>query len=67
MKCGRGRIIALTVLSIAMALALFCTGYIVDLRSFTSRAVDNELFVDNPNYIPTFDDLYERVPFKLLI
>ena len=66
MKCGRGRIIALTVLSIAMALALFCTGYIVDLRSFTSRAVDNELFVDNPNYIPTFDDLYERVPFNAI-
>ncbi len=64
MKYSRGRIIALTVLSIAMALALFCTGYIVDLRSFTSRAVNNELFIEDPNYIPTFDDLYSRVPFS---
>lgn len=62
MKYGRGRIIALTVLSMIMTLALFCAGYIVNFHNMIS-AVNTDLFVQDPNYIPTFDDLYERIPF----
>ncbi len=63
MKYSRGRIIALTVLSVAMALALFCAGLVIDWRNFTSRAVNTDTYVTDPDYIPTFDDLYQRIPF----
>lgn len=62
MKYSRGKIIALTVLSMAIAFALFCTGFIIDFSNML-RAVNTDLFVQDPNYIPTFDDLYERIPF----
>lgn len=62
MRYSRGRIIALTILSVTMTLALFCTGFIIDFNHFL-RAVNTDLFVEDPNYIPTFDDLYERIPF----
>lgn len=61
MKYSRGKVLALTILSLAMALALFCTGYIIDLRTFTARAANNNISVDDT--IQSFDDLYQYVPF----
>ena len=64
MKYGRGRIVALTLLSITMALALFCTGYVVNLTNFSTRAADTDVVANDSSSIPTFDDLYQRIPFK---
>lgn len=63
MKYSRGRIIALTILSVTMVLALFGSGLLLNYRNFNSNAVNNEAFMLDPNYVPTFDDLYERIPF----
>ncbi|MBQ7973534.1 MAG: hypothetical protein IJ295_01085, partial [Clostridia bacterium] len=64
MKYGRGRIVTLTLLSITMALALFCTGYVVNLTNFSTRAADTDVVANDSSSIPTFDDLYQRIPFK---
>ena len=61
MRYSRGRIIALAILSVTMAFALFCTGYVFDWRNSLSRAANNG--VTNNNEIPDFDDLYQRIPF----
>ena len=58
MKYSRSRIIALTILSITMALALFCTGYVIDLRNFSSHAA--EINTSGSSAL-SFDDLYRRV------
>jgi len=58
MKYSRSRIIALTILSITMAIALFCTGYVIDLRSFSSHAAESNSTVSS---VSSFDDLYRRI------
>ncbi len=63
MKYSRGRIIALTILSVTMVLSLFGSTCLFNYRNFNSNAVNNEAFMRDPNYIPTFDDLYERMGY----
>ncbi|MCM1403987.1 MAG: hypothetical protein NC133_00555 [Prevotella sp.] len=63
MKYSRGRIIALTILSVTMVLALFGSGLFLNYRPFHTNAADSETPILDPNYIPTFDDLYARIPF----
>ncbi|MBO4725990.1 MAG: hypothetical protein J5598_00125, partial [Clostridia bacterium] len=62
MKYGRGRIIALTILSVTMMLALFTGSILFHLgnRQFNVAADDT---IPNYKTIPPFDDLYTRVPF----
>lgn len=62
MRFGRGRIIALTILSVTIALALFGASFFYNSRNFNPSASSDLVDLD-PNYIPTFDDLYQRVPF----
>lgn len=62
MKYSRGRIIALAILSVTMAFALFCTGFIfVGWRNSSSRAAGETS--GSANSVPGFDDLYQRIPF----
>lgn len=63
MKYSRGRIIALAILSVTMAFALFCTGYVINLRSFTSHAVQENATSSTSGEVKNFDDLYQRIPF----
>ena len=65
MRYSRGRIIALAILSVTMALALSCTGFVVDLVQIIARAADTTNTYVDPNYVPGFDDLYKRIPFDV--
>ncbi len=62
MKYSRGRIIALTILSVTMVLSLFGASLIYNFRD-TIWGVAADTAITDPNYIPTFDDLYQRIPF----
>ena len=62
MKYSRGRIIALTILSVTMLLALFTGSILYNFRDhFFATATDD--VITDPNYIPGFDELYERIAF----
>ena len=62
MKYSRWRFIALAILSVTMAFALFCTGFVfVGWRNHVSRAADE--VVGGTDAVPGFDDLYQRIPF----
>ncbi len=63
MKYSRGRIIALTILSVTVVLALFGASLLYNFRDTFSSAVAESSTID-PNYIPTFDDLYEKISFS---
>ncbi len=65
MRYSRGRIIALTVLSVTIMLALFSAGLFYNFRNLNPSALSDPSSLD-PYYIPTFDDLYQRIPLGKL-
>ncbi|MBO4823298.1 MAG: hypothetical protein J5580_01900, partial [Clostridia bacterium] len=62
MRFSRGRIIALTILSVTIMLALLGASIFYNSRNFNSSAISESINFD-PNYTPTFDSSYRRIPF----
>jgi len=62
MRYSRGRVIALTILSVTMLLALFTGSILYNFRDHLFTAATGDTITD-PDYIPTFDELYERIAF----
>ncbi|MBS7401150.1 MAG: hypothetical protein KIG16_01390 [Eubacteriales bacterium] len=64
MRFGRGRIIALTILSVTIMLAMFGASLFLNFnhRNANPNAISDPVSLD-PSYIPTFDDLYQRIAF----
>ncbi len=63
MKYSRGRIIALTILSVTMVLALFGATLFYHFRDTISN-VAAEVSQPDPDVAPGFDKLYQRIPFS---
>ena len=64
MKYSRGRLIALVILSVTVVLALFGAGLLYNFRDAFNRNVTAETTNLDPEHIPTFDELYQRVPYS---
>lgn len=62
MRYKRGKVIAITLLCISLALCLSGFSLLLGLSGFITRANEDDSVFD-PSYVPTFDDLYTRVPF----
>ena len=63
MKYSRGRLLALTILSVTMVLALFGAGLLCNFRQISPQAAAN-VGNTNTSSVPTFDDLYQRIPLS---
>ncbi len=63
MKYGRGRLLALTILSVTMVLAMFGASLLYNFRQILPQAATN-VGNTNTSSVPTFDDLYQRIPLS---
>ena len=62
MKYSRGRIIALTLLSVTMLLALFGASVLNCFHSVSQGLLEADSSATSANTLPGFDDLYKRIP-----